>query len=132
MHLIYINEIGSDFKGQKQYEFIFSESHEIDMENWFHTPASSCFDNKVPDLEHISKVGLLKNTDLDMELIQNSDYFSVFDSVTGIIAMGWEKYDEESENERIFFKFAESYETVMKKLKKRNYNLILEEVTTNE
>ena len=31
MHLIYVNEIGSDYKGQKQYEFIFSEDVEIDM-----------------------------------------------------------------------------------------------------
>ena len=28
MNLIYVNEIGSDYKGQKQYEFIFSDYFE--------------------------------------------------------------------------------------------------------
>ena len=41
MLLIYINEIGEDYKGQKQYEFIFSKSTEIDMSEWFVIPASA-------------------------------------------------------------------------------------------
>ena len=41
MKLIYVNEIGSDYKGQKQYEFIFSQSTELDIEEWFVIPATA-------------------------------------------------------------------------------------------
>jgi hypothetical protein len=73
MHLIYINEIGSDYKGQKQYEFIFSETFEIDMGDWFQIPASATQRSKSPDVEYVNLVGLLKNTDLKLELETTKD-----------------------------------------------------------
>jgi hypothetical protein len=128
MHLIYVNEIGSDYKGQKQYEFIFSESTEIDMDEWFIVPASLSSLPKSPEVEYVDLVGLLKNTDLQLELIQDSDYFGVIDAVDGIIAMAWEKFDINSDEERLTFKFGESLENVTKKLKLRGYLLINEEI----
>jgi hypothetical protein len=128
MHLIYVNEIGSDYKGQKQYEFIFSTSTEIDMDEWFKIPASSSFQSKSPDIEYVDLVGLLKNTDLLLELVQDSDYFGVIDAVDGVVAMAWEKFDFDSENERLTFKFGESIESVTKKLKLRDYTLLNEEI----
>ena len=132
MKLIYINEIGSDYKGQKQYEFIFSESTEIDMDEWFVIPSSSTSKPKSPEVEYVDLVGLLKDTDLHLELIQDSDYFGVIDAVDGVIALGWEKFDFDSEFERISFKFGESLESVTKKLKQRDYLLIKEEVKIKE
>ena len=128
MHLIYVNEIGSDYKGQKQYEFIFSESTEIDMDEWFVVPASLSSLSKSPEIEYVDLVGLLKNTDLQLELIQDSDYFGVIDAVDGVIAMAWEKFDINSDDERLTFKFGESLENVTKKLKLRGYLLINEEI----
>ena len=128
MHLIYVNEIGSDYKGQKQYEFIFSKSTEIDMDEWFIIPASASSQPKSPEIEYVDLVGLLKNTDLQLELVQDSDYFGVIDAVDGVIAMAWEKFDFESENERLTFKFGESIESVTKKLKQRDYILLNEEI----
>lgn len=128
MKLIYINEIGSDYKGQKQYEFIFSESTEIDMDEWFIIPSSATSQTKSPDVEYVNLVGLLKDTNLQLELIQDSDYFGVIDAVDGVIALGWEKFDFDSEFQRISFKFGESLESVTKKLKQRDYLLIKEEV----
>lgn len=128
MILIYVNEIGSDFKGQKQYEFIFSKSTEIDIEEWFVIPASAVSQSKSPDIEYVDLVGLLKNTDLKLELIQNSDYFGVIDAVDGVIALAWEKFDFDNENERLTFRFGESIESVSKKLKQRNYHLLKEEI----
>lgn len=123
MRLIYINEIGLDYKGQKQYEFIFSENEEIEMEEWFDIPASSTNSIKSPDIEYIDTIGLLKDSDLILELIQNSDYFGIIDSVDGIVAMGWEKLNLDSENNRLFFRFGESIDSITKKLKTRGYNL---------
>jgi hypothetical protein len=128
MILIYVNEIGSDFKGQKQYEFIFSKSTEIDIEEWFVIPASAVSQSKSPDIEYVDLVGLLKNTDLKLELIQNSDYFGVIDAVDGVISLAWEKFDFDNEDERLTFKFGESVESVSKKLKQRNYHLLKEEI----
>jgi hypothetical protein len=125
MNLIYVNEIGSDYKGQKQYEFIFSDSSEIDIDEWFVIPSSA---TKSPDIEYVKLVGLLKNTDLDLELIQNSDYFGVIDAVDGVIALAWEKFDIEVEVNRLTFKFGESMENVTKKLKQRSYILLKEEI----
>jgi hypothetical protein len=132
MHLIYVNEIGSDYKGQKQYEFIFSETFEIDMGDWFQIPASATQRSKSPDVEYVNLVGLLKNTDLKLELVQDSDYFGVIDAVDGVVSLGWEKFDFDSQFERLTFKFGESLDSVNKKLKQREYNIITEEVKLTE
>lgn len=128
MNLIYVNEIGSDYKGQKQYEFIFSESTELDIEEWYTIPAAATSVSKSPDVEYIDLVGLLKDTDLNLELIQNSDYFGIIDAADGVISLAWEKFDMESDKQRLFFRFGDSLETVTKKLKSRNYHLLREEI----
>jgi len=132
MHLIYVNEIGSDYKGQKQYEFIFSKSTEIDMDEWFIIPSSASSLPKSPEVEYVDLVGLLKNTDLQLELVQDSDYFGVIDAVDGVVALAWEKFDFESEFDRLTFKFGESLESVSKKLKQRDYQLLKEEIKFKE
>ena len=132
MVLIYVNEIGSDYKGQKQYEFIFSKSTDLDIGDWFVIPASSTQQSKSPDIQYVDLVGLLKNTDLDLELIQNSDYFGVIDAVDNVIALAWEKFDFDSEFDRLSFRFGESVESVTKKLKQRNYHLLKEEIKFKE
>jgi hypothetical protein len=128
MRLIYVNEIGEDYKGQKQYEFIFSKSTEFDIEEWLVIPASSSINSKSPNIEYVDLVGLLKDSDIKLELVQNSDYFGVIDAVDGAIALGWEKFDIESENQRLTFKFGESIESVANKIKERGYHLINEEI----
>ena len=132
MNLIYVNEIGSDYKGQKQYEFIFSSSTEIDIEEWFVIPASATSGSKSPEMEYVDLVGLLKNTDLKLELVQDSDYFGVIDAVDSVVALAWEKFDFESEFDRLTFKFGESLESVSKKLKQRDYQLLKEEIKFKE
>ena len=128
MRLIYVNEIGSDYKGQKQYEFIFSKSTDLDIEEWFIIPASASQTSKSPDVQYVDLVGLLKNTDLELELIQNSDYFGVIDAVDGVISLAWEKFDFENQDERLTFKFGESIDSVNKKIKSRGFVLLKEEI----
>jgi len=132
MHLIYVNEIGSDYKGQKQYEFVFSESYEIDMDEWFIIPAAATTLPKSPSVEYVDLVGLLKNTDLQLDLVQDSDYFGVIDAVDGVISLAWEKFDFDNTEQRLTFKFAEPIENVTKKLKSRGFVLLKEEIKIKE
>jgi hypothetical protein len=127
MELIYINELGPDFKGQKQYEFIFSEDDEIDDENWFSIPASSIQSSLSPNINYINMIGLLKDTDIDLELVQNSDYFGMIDAVDGIIALGWEKFNEENNN-RLYFKFGDDIKNVTEKLLNKKHKLIINKI----
>jgi hypothetical protein len=128
MELIYINELGPDFKGQKQYEFIFSEDDEIDDENWFSIPASSISSSLSPNINYINIIGLLKDTDIDLELVQNSDYFGMIDAVDGIIALGWEKFNEENNNNRLYFKFGDDIKNVTEKLLNKKHKLIINKI----
>lgn len=130
MFLLYINELGKDYKGQRQYEFIFGKriDDSIIVDEWFMIPSSGRA--LPPDVKHIDLVGLLKNSDLELDLVQNSDYFGVIDSVDGIVALGWEKFDMDATErpERISFHFGETIESVSQKLMTKGFRLINDEL----
>lgn len=128
MFLIYINELGKDYKGQKQYEFIFGKSKDVLYDEWFTIPSSGR--SFPPELKDIDLVGLLKNSDLELETVQNSDFFGVIDAVDGIIALGWEPFDKDAEErpERISFHFGETLESVTTKLMTKGLRLINDEI----
>jgi hypothetical protein len=127
MKLVYINGLGSNFRGNYVYEFIFSSNlTDIWGPDWDSVPALG--KPLPPDIEHIEKVGVLTKEGLEFELVQNSDYFSFTDAIDDVIALGWEKYDEENmDSSRLVFRFGETIESVTDKLYSRD--LIL---TTNE
>jgi hypothetical protein len=123
MKLIYINELGPDYKGEKIYEFIFSKNTDsVYGEDWDLSPASGR--PKPPALEHIEVVATISDSELALELVQASDYFSVLDAVDGVIALGWESYEDASavdENlPRLVFPFGEELQRVQDKLSARN------------
>ena len=89
MRLIYVNELGPNYKGDNIYEFIFSDVEEVWGEDWDSEPASG--KPLPPNVEYIKKVGVLRNSDIELELVQNSDFFSVYDAVEDVISLGWEK-----------------------------------------
>jgi hypothetical protein len=127
MKLVYINGLGSNFRGNYVYEFIFSSNlTDIWGPDWDSVPALG--KPLPPDIEYIEKVGVLSKEGLEFELVQNSDYFSFTDAIDDVIALGWEKYDEENmDSSRLVFRFGETIESVTDKLYSRD--LIL---TTNE
>lgn len=127
MKLVYINGLGSNFRGNYVYEFIFSSNlTDIWGPDWDSVPALG--KPLPPDIEYIEKVGVLSKEGLEFELVQNSDYFSFTDAIDDVIALGWEKYDEENmDSSRLVFRFGETIESVIDKLYSRD--LIL---TTNE
>lgn len=128
MRLIYVNELGPNYKGDNIYEFIFSDVEEVWGEEWDVEPASGR--PSPPNIEYIKKVGVLRNSDIELELVQNSDFFSVYDAVEDVIALGWEKSDSEfvvDENyKRLVFRYGESVKSVEDKLYERDIVLSYE------
>ena len=119
--LIYINGMGPNFKGDNIYEFIFSKTIDVFGENWESKPANGY--PSPPDMEYITKVGTLINEDVTLELVQDSDVFSIIDSMDGVIALGWEKETEDidfSLIKRLVFRFGETEEEVKNKLYERD------------
>jgi len=122
--LIYVNGLGPNYKGDNIYEFIFSDDDlgNIWGENWESKPAHG--NPNPPELIHINKVGVLKNTKVEFDLVQNSDFFSIIDAMDDVIALAWET-DEYNDNEkRLVFRFGEEEKTIKEKLYERD--LILE------
>jgi len=102
-YLIYVNGLGPNFRGDNLYEFIFSDDKDVWGENWDSKPSNGY--PQPPELKYVKKVGVLKNTDIKLDLIQNSDYFSMIDAVDGVIALAWESDEAE---DRMVFRFGQS------------------------
>ena len=112
LFLIYINLVGKDYKGDFLYEFIFSDSiKDIDGENWDTFPASGR--PEPPHKNFIKKVGRLEST-LNLDVIQNSDTFAVWDAMDGVIALAWENINsyESYPEHRLNFKFGDTLKIV--------------------
>jgi len=121
-YLVFINGLGPNYKGDNMYEFIFSDDKtDIWDDSWEAKPSNGY--PHPPELEYIKKVGILRNTEIKLELIQNSDLFSLVDSMDGVVALGWEP-SERDRDERLVFSFGEAEKTVKDKL--YEMDLILE------
>ncbi len=124
LFLIYVNKIGKNYKGKFIYEFIFSNDiKNVDGDEWDTVPASGR--PQPPHEIYIKKVGRLES-ELILDVIQDSDTFAVWDSVDGIIALAFESvngYDSYPEH-RICFHFGEGLKVVESKLYAKD--LILE------
>lgn len=126
-HLIYVNGLGSNYKGDKMYEFIFSETYDVWGEGWDERPANGI--PSPPNLQNIKKVGVLKNTQVDLELVQNSLFFSLSDAMEDIICLAYETDESCDENVRLVFKFGEDENSIKDKLYERDLILEFEKET---
>jgi len=120
-YLIYVNGLGPNFKGDNIYEFIFSDEQEVWGEGWDSKPCNGY--PFPPELKYIKKVGVLKDTDVKLELIQNSDYFSMVDAVDGVVALAWEQEDT-VKSPRMVFRFNDEEQKIKDLLYEKD--LILE------
>jgi hypothetical protein len=120
-YLTYVNGLGPNYKGDNLYEFIFSDSLDVWGDNWDNKPSNG-YPNP-PELQYIKKVGVLRNTDLRLELIQNSDFFCMIDAMDDVVALAWET-EESEEQKRIVFRFGNTEEEIKNKLYERD--LVLE------
>ena len=120
-NLIYVNGLGPNYKGDNLYEFIFSDSLDVWGESWENKPSNGY--PEPPELKYIKKVGVLRNTDIKLELIQNSDFFCMIDAIDDVVALAWE-HDEENGQKRMVFRFGMTEQEIKDKLYERD--LILE------
>lgn len=118
--LIFVNGLGPNYKGDNIYEFIFSDTLDVWGESWESKPSSGY--PTPPELKYIKKVGVLRNTDIKLDLIQNSDFFSMVDAVDDIVALAWESEDDGKK--RLVFRFGQTEQQIKDKLYERD--LILE------
>jgi hypothetical protein len=126
MYLIYVNELGPNYKGDNIYEFIFSDDiTNVWGEMWESKPSNG-YPNP-PDLEHIKKVGILKNDKISLSVIQKSDYFSMIDAVDDVVALAWENETDLINFDlakRLVFRYGETEKNIKDKLYERD--IILE------
>ena len=122
MKLLFINELGPNYKQENIYEFIFGENtKEMWGEDWDSVPAHG--KPGPPELQYIKEVGILNNTNIKLDLVQNSDYFSMEHALDNVLALGWETYEDEyedGEEERLVFHFGDKIEEVKDKLYARD------------
>jgi hypothetical protein len=133
-YLVFINGLGPNYKGDNMYEFIFSDDKtDIWDDSWESKPSNGY--PKPPELDYIKKVGVLKNTSIELELIQNSDFFSFMDCMDGVIALGWEKENDNIDftvTKRLVFNFGETEQEVKNKLYERDVVLEFEKKVVYE
>ena len=119
--LIYVNGLGPNYKGDNLYEFIFSDTEDVWGESWESKPSNGY--PVPPELKYIKKVGVLRNTDVKLELIQNSDFFCMIDAIDDVVALAWEIEEDEGQK-RLVFRFGTTEQEIKDKLYERD--LILE------
>ena len=133
MKLIFINELGPNYKHENIYEFIFGpSSDELWGEEWDSVPAHG--KPGPPEMKYIKKVGILEGTNLKLDLVQNSDYFGMEHALDGVIALGWESYEDEYENddeERLVFHCGDGLDNVKDKLYTRDIILKFDKLFEN-
>jgi hypothetical protein len=120
-NLIYVNGLGPNYKGDNLYEFIFSDDLDVWGEYWESKPSNGY--PTPPELKYIKKVGVLRNTNIKLELIQNSDFFCMIDAMDDVVALAWETEESEGQK-RLVFRFGETEQKIKDKLYERD--LILE------
>ena len=130
--LVFVNELGPNFRGDNLYEFIFSDNEDVSGEDWESSPAGG--NPQPPHIDYITKVGVLKNDKIKLNVIQNSDFFSFYDAVDKVIALSWEDIENEYYNEedtRLVFHYGDSEDEVMSKLYERDIILTFEKNLTH-
>mgnify|MGYP003663680360 CR=1 FL=1 len=134
MKLLFVNELGPDYKNENIYEFIFGNTdEEMWGDDWDATPAHG--KPGPPEIEFIQKVGVLEGKNIKLDLVQNSDYFSMEHALDGVIALGWETYEETYENdeeERLVFHFGENIKETQNKLYARDIILEFDKILKND
>lgn len=119
-YLVFINYKGKDFSGKHTYEFCYADSTELDQENlvgWDSMPAMGLPKAPIDNLTQVCEIEI----DFRLDLIQNSTTMSIWDSIEGVIAMGYENISDyvNIPQRRLYFKFGETKKQTLEMLYSR-------------
>ncbi len=127
--LIYVHSIGEEWQGDNIYEFIFSDKTEdVEGEDWDIYPAS--IGNVTPPPQDVVRlVGVLRSDDVTLDVISNSDTFSVWDALDGVVALAYENLDDIDEypDNRLVFRVGDTLEKINDNLLTRGLILKIKE-----
>ena len=130
MKLVFINFVGTNFKGINIYEFLFhyGDVKYVSGEDWDSYPADG---NPQPPIEYVNAAYKFE-TDINFELIQDHESFDMDDCKDGVISMAWEdvKDLDVEVHKRMFFSYGEDKQSVEIKLYERD--LYLEKIFEHE
>ena len=107
--------MGVNYRGENLYEFIFTDEEkltQVDGESWDKVPADG--HPSPPETTFIKSVYSLTTKEITLNVIQDSNYFGVYDSVDGIIALGWEHISEDFEGMEVIKRLAFHYGETLK------------------
>ena len=119
-YLVFVNGLGANYKGNKTYEFVFSKSDDVWGDDWDTMPANG--NPTTPNIDEIEKVGVLNREGIEMELVQNSDFFCMKDAVDKVVALAWE--EDKDLDYRLVFHYGMTEQEVKDKLYEKD--IILE------
>jgi hypothetical protein len=131
LYLIYVHEIGFDYKDKYFYEFIFSDTiDKIDGEGWDSYPASG--NPEPPNVDLIKQVGKISGL-YRLTVAQNNEQFSMWDSIDGIIPLAWENIDglDDYPDKRLVFPFGMSIKDVEATLYEKDIIIEYEKILKN-
>lgn len=124
LYLIYVLKIGTDHKGNNLYEFIFSHNPDEAEGNGWDEPAHETAEP--PYEEYIDEVLNVKTNKVTLDMLHESEIFSIIDGYEGVIALAYENledlsYDVNSKSfKRLVFHYGDTYEVVRQKLYERD------------
>lgn len=123
--LVFVNALGQNYRGEGIYEFIFSDTLEIEAGNDWNVEPASAGNPSPPPVEFIKAVSTLKTKEVELLVIQHSDHFSMYDAVENIIALAWESESNDT-YERLVFHFGDTFESVKAKFYERDIIIEIE------
>lgn len=128
LKLVFINDVGSNWKGDNVYEFLYSDNiGNVEGEDWDELPANG---KPLPPNTDFIKEYCTVETHLKFDVIQHSNTFSVFDAVDGVVSLAWENildYEIYPEK-RLFFRYGEDIKSVQRKLYENDINFQTKEI----
>lgn len=129
MVLAYIQGLGKNYKSENEYEFIFCESEDdvIQGEEWNRQRAVD-YGVTPPSVDCVTGISriVIDPEDIDLELVQEIDGFTVLDAVDGIVSLGWEVDPPVTHRtKRLVFKYGESFTDVKNKFYTRDIDIEL-------
>ena len=117
--LAFVKNIGNTLDGQNIYEFMFTTVPDVVWGDNFNIIPAGIIPNITPEPNCLSRKGRVI-TDIDFHLACKSTCFSMMDSIDGIIALC---FTEAGIDNEFHFKFGETFESVVDKLKLHNLSL---------